>query len=635
MKELQRKKPVLRSLRGKVLAILCVIAAAFAAWACSSGVSDDEGDDGGKSTADYGKRPIRLDYTSGPATAIYQGLPMDLAGYVATITYSDGTQKTVRNPAELDTYPHYGTGWLDGNNVDNFYGASYRLTYSENGYEVSAPLTVATIGFSRTNARTLVQTMDGLTTNNPGWNTSNNTLQGGSNVVPPGTDANVAFRLYSANGLQGIGVTTLEKREYYVDELVPNFKGITLEAHYTNGQTKPIPLSSVLDDRHVRWEVRPRYTAGNGSGAGDLYVTVGINPDAVAGSAWVHPNYSGNSYVDPGLTVTFPLARVHQVSKFEFANKPNIEGNTFYYFSADDHGGWSARSAGATFNVSYTNGVTNWMTAEEGNRPYTIGDLEYINSAPMGGRVWWNDNPSFDRESPLGRQPFYIEGIRERNRRTGGNWDDDVDSIKNPTITYYYRGWTQPLEWPVYTKVARMTVDPQEVQEVDMSQRQDNDNRTQTMTAAIFSNRLTVNVVWTSPNASAGGREATMTARFWAGPSPNNAGSGSSAAAWIADMTARSNESELGAPYNSLADRYTMNFGEPTLVWSGGLNSSNVKAGGWGECYNAANNDRNGRTVRIYYATPPSTWAGTDVGSKLYRGTVPVMWRNIPNYGSN
>ena len=523
MKALKEKRIRLRSLWGRSLVILSLLALVFAACGDS---------DSGSNTGSNLDPLISVTYTGTLTNHSYMGIKPDLTGLVITSTFASGRQHVhsgltpasyVTDPPVVCGYYNYGSNLGPGGvstpgatKTDWLPETTYRvfLNCGECGHDINV-----TLPFDRVYG--IVR--DNLVIGRDDW------LLGTK-------DQHITFS--TASGLQ---ITDHGMRqEYYVDEN-PDFKGLVAQALYEDGTWQTIPLDKHVNTKHPNQAIlRPLYNnptdPAKSSGGGWLYVTVGRHPKYDASVApnlqtevadyilntsnnWIHnPNLTAPAggytwaghLVDSGLTVVMPLKTIHHVTSFNWANAAPVLGD-FFYWQEDDVGSWLARTGpDFEFRVSYTDGKS---------FVYTTKQLWEMTE------VWYNENLGSGppRLQPIGgvvdtREglPFWISSVIEneawRSRSLSANVHYFND--RTPQITYYYRGYQLPVDVPVLTRFMNITLVPDAVA-VDMTKAQDNDNineNTQPNDWTFARDKIAVNVQYSAySNAAVTG---TVTAYY-------------------------------------------------------------------------------------------------------------------------
>ena len=253
MKALQEKRISLRSLWRRSLVIFSVIALAFTFGACNQTVDPGNGGEGPPEPPPLQSTPISIEVIRGPNNAggiVFEGLPVDLTGMVATVRFSDHTWRTV-GADELTVYPPIYTvvnRWdvwdmppATGPNINCAVGDSVVAA-------ASAPLgnPAAAVGGA------IIQTRDlGVERLGAGYTISfrsNNTIV--STVLytfapwfgAPAPVPTVAHPMGIHRPLLQVHYTgTLAQQDWYIDEL-PRFAGIVVEGVYWAGGGALPPL---------------------------------------------------------------------------------------------------------------------------------------------------------------------------------------------------------------------------------------------------------------------------------------------------------------------------------------------------------------------------------------------------------
>ena len=601
------------------------------------GCGDSNGGNGDDDIVVVGPRPIHLEILSGPDNFSFMGLPVDLTGVVLRVTYSDMTQSLVTDISRMRTEPAIAHGFLDLSGLPGAPGEFtgnplYTVLLSHNGVALATSMDIrTTTGVPNTAPRTIDGNVnDDFIVEEFGAPVASNWIVPVMRLDP--TLVSIDGRdnhFLSASGFQVTGANNM-RQEYYVDD-TPVFTGLTAEARFVDGSVRTIPLN--IDS--VDWDLFPNYDNGNESGTGNLFITIGRHPDFQRalglGQTLVNASTVGVpadlvvEHADPGITVVLPLRAVHHVVEFGFSVPPNLP--PFFYFDADNHEAWLARSAGTVFSLRFSNGTTRTLPIEQ---------------AQFENEIWEAQNPGGDDPLDLvvpglvGARPFRIVPIGNMGT---GNSPQGTHFFNNrtPRITYYYRGHRLDYAVPVLTRFISLNVDfAGDVIDVN-AQRSENDFRVG-MDANAFARLLTVTATYSAFADANVTADLVLTYSHWLAASgvPGVLPGAVGAANWelvglyapgqapvprsIATVT------DLGLPTGMREGRvFTMDFGINEAPWptlaarpGAGVTPNTpapaappvfpqpgviASASDWGVSNNPSNNDRVSR-VTIFYNQP-------------------------------
>jgi len=266
--------------------------------------------------------------------------------------------------------------------------------------------------------------------------------------------------------------------------------------------------------------------------------------------------------------------------------------------------------------------------------------------------------------------PFYVGGIVSTYWRKGlGNELSTYFTIKKPEIMVYYRGYKLYMDWPVWTKLVDINVEPKDVA-VDMTPR-DNDFRVmmndQTFADTVI--KVTANFLaadGTTANTAVLTYKSNLldNGNYWDDPDTMVAqGLGETEAA---NVTKPVLSTVTGREWVSGLN-YTMNFGKvgwKTDIggdpWPTSVIGKTAPDASWGVAYTPANNNKT-KAVTIYYSTPEdydgswpqwdyqyadhknyargygSFYNGNDAvpAAKIKSAKVNVTWTNVRSYNKD
>ena len=604
MKALKEKRISLRSLLGRSLVILSLFALVFSS--CS-----DSSDDSAPTAS--GKVAANIWVKAYPVRDQYEGCKIDLTGLVIGVEYTDGSivdfdYRNVKVSPERAFGSFGAIGFIntwvpyDGYTI-NFGEATVGLVQSASGWFDIKPIV-------RTEA---------------------------INVVTPDKDVGLGEEYpgnyWLANGLQLTGTTPFTaggNSSVYVDDS-PNFGGLTLEANYVGGDKKQIDGLSA-NDPFFQWIIAPRYDNGQDTGTGDLFITVGQAPGMAAplGTDWWP------------ITATQPLKEVYHVKALEVVDAPDIK---FFYFEDETNGKglgtdgetefWVARAGDVKLKMTYSNGVSKEFTVAQGYRM---------------NEVWWN--PPFN---PPGAHdwlpPIAIRGIQ--SNATAPLVTSSVNYARNrtPKITIYYRGYRVNLDVPVLTRLDSLLVTPKEDLNINMVQREvDNDYREAiSMNATKFATMVDVVARFTAYSNSEfyGDYPLSFNEPRTSHESTDTIG--------VSDPNQPFVYYRSGFPHLEDVGLYSMDFGKHPWWDSEWVNGSGLKVGRWdtnfddmsnpgpdpitsnlyidafGVC-SAANNNGRERQVTFYYTAPNDQNGApypTGISRRSANNRLPVTWEGI------
>ena len=442
MKALKEKRISLRSLWRRGLVILSLFALVFASCA------DSEPETGGNVSVGPGDvKGISIVVTKLPATQYY-GRPVDLEGIEATVTYSDGTTKTVSGKDKFSAYPRIVTGQYDytGTLTDKIMFEPMKevlITCLEGGAGYYKLNPAKVLGIKRSNT---------LNIDDPVY----------SPWEPAKPDVDIIIPGLYELGVQVTGIESLRKTPVYVDDdpTKIGLGGVVINANYEDGDTKQI----YLNDLHLR--IVPDYARPNADGTyqGWLYITVGKN-----NLNWMDRDTPAqlppNDKWRGGITYPAILEKVYTVVEggLEYVEdeKPFI-----FFWEENTSAAWYSRLKDKSIKVTYT--------GDGGTKTLPI-------SAMAAQRIWYNTNPS-DASDGAGTgtvapgapadpatawKDFYVDPIRPgtyTNKKT------------QPTVEIYYRGASlyQPVN--VLTKLVGIAVEPGDLDPFDLLNETGRDN---------------------------------------------------------------------------------------------------------------------------------------------------------------
>ena len=638
MKALKEKRIGLRSLWRRGLVILSLFALVFAS--CNTSGEDDTPP---TVVTPSGPKATSIEIVVQPAEAFvaaspknwneaepwlsYEGLPVNLNGLEVLVRYegSATNNKTIKpSEGKFYTYPPNAAGivgvlsdtvgaaseipvWLPMRNYTLFLDTGESLLQAE----LMIPLVVP---ISRSETWTEITKDISPTESSDTW------------VYKDVLNDDEGNLLAWSKGLRLVGDLT---QKIYVDDY-PTLGKYQLQAEYVNGKVKDIPLKPETD-----WKIRPLYDNGRDkTGRGDLLVTIGKNAvithdesdigdlhpyakkaieewnggDNVTISSVVYtfafPTASTlaalpGKTVDPGLTVKHPYEEIWHVKSIKLVEDPGLD--YYFYWESDESEDWVARliEHGAEIEVTYTEGAP-------ATKKFSVEAATQMNP------VWYNPAPG---ETKI-EKPFSVKGIQASSLPTT-TYPNGLPHGRNrdPKVTVYYRGQTDTLPVPVYTRL--MGIEAQfdgDNIPVDMKM---TDNDRGAMDATAFSKKI--KVVATFSAFSDPDKTAPYTLSF----DPELFLEGTANQGVPVNFT--------DDPYSdgekaARAVSYSMNFGvQNRFIWT--TKEWADPNEGWGQCNNPRNNGREVAVV-VYYKPPVVPDAGvTNTSARNTR--VPVLWNNI------
>jgi len=139
---------------------------------------------------------------------------------------------------------------------------------------------------------------------------------------------------------------------------------------------------------------------------------------------------------------------VYHVTGIEIANadelKAALEADPFFFWDDDRDDAWlakdgmSGRMKDAKIKVTYSSGESRELGMAEAVRQNT---------------VWYNTNPNGNY------RPFAVQGIEDTVRNVIGKEKAALrfPNYKDPKISFYYRGWRDYIEVPIFTKLSNVS----------------------------------------------------------------------------------------------------------------------------------------------------------------------------------
>jgi len=601
---LKEKRIGLRSLWRRGLVILSLFALVFSSCDDTSG--------GGSDNSSNEKTVLAFKVKTQPTAQNYEGMQVNVSGIEIEARYAGASWDKWVPVTDLSSYRVWPKYVQRKSGDDGTVRNVYTLYTSGGGTELSSSIELKVTNLKR--ADTTTQTA-------PEGEGPYTPSTGSGNI--PGDQPN-----YTADGLQ-LHLSPGYKKEYYVDE-APDFKGISLQGHYRNGEYKDIPL-----DYDIRWEIRPDYSNAqkpnpDSTGPGFLDITIGglgtsyLDQGADDGHSPPTETAAGK-----GVTVSVELDKVYHVTDIAFETPPALDG--IFYWQND---GWTSWLS-ADGRTGYVNDAVLRLTYSN-NETRTVD----MRTAAARNTVWYNFNPNA-RKTPLTVRGIY-DTVKNLNGITTA-WPN----FKKPMITFYYRGQPLYFETLIFSKFKSVSAMPKSGTspiEADVAGR---DNDRIGKDDAWFADQIEVKATFTAYSDSTKDKPITLkyekTAVDTNLPQADRAADalGRAGQGWLFKNngiggkwtnTYGQTKGDGTTTWQGGPDVYAMNFGTPDWAWNTTKRRYEIGDNAWGISSNPKNKDK---TVKVTISYAPGVDFDYDngflsggVGSK--KATVDVLWRNIP-----